>query len=125
MLSTGGSGARREKSIRHGHISTLHIWWTRRPLAMCSAVIYGALWPGPADSDLPPGVPGRRRSSSTHPCVRSSAQCDPPHRAIHSAAKVPPRFSAAKFSYVRARALRAGISCAIIAVPKLEWWPSG
>ena len=25
--------ARREKSIRHGHISTLHIWWARRPLA--------------------------------------------------------------------------------------------
>ncbi|MCW5976872.1 MAG: DUF1156 domain-containing protein [Bryobacteraceae bacterium] len=24
--------ARREKSIRHGHISTLHIWWARRPL---------------------------------------------------------------------------------------------
>ena len=27
--------ARREKSIRHGHISTLHIWWARRPLAAC------------------------------------------------------------------------------------------
>lgn len=25
--------ARREKSIRHGHISTLHIWWAQRPLA--------------------------------------------------------------------------------------------
>jgi len=25
--------ARREKSTRHGHISTLHIWWARRPLA--------------------------------------------------------------------------------------------
>ncbi|MBI2825950.1 MAG: DUF1156 domain-containing protein [Planctomycetia bacterium] len=25
----------REKSIRHGHISTLHIWWARRPLAAC------------------------------------------------------------------------------------------
>ena len=29
--------ARREKSIRHGHISTLHIWWARRPLAACRA----------------------------------------------------------------------------------------
>ena len=27
--------ARREKSIRHGHISTLHMWWARRPLAAC------------------------------------------------------------------------------------------
>jgi len=42
--------ARREKSIRHGHISTLHIWWARRPLAACRAVICAALWPDPADS---------------------------------------------------------------------------
>jgi putative DNA methylase len=35
--------ARREKSIRHGHISTLHIWWARRPLAACRAVIRPAL----------------------------------------------------------------------------------
>src|SRR5260370_7446454 len=41
--------ARREKSIRHGHISTLHIWWARRPLAACRAVICAALWPDPAD----------------------------------------------------------------------------
>ncbi len=33
--------ARREKSIRHGHISTLHIWWARRPLAACRAVVLG------------------------------------------------------------------------------------
>src|SRR4051794_15274130 len=41
--------ARREKSIRHGHISTLHIWWARRPLAACRAVICASLWPDPAD----------------------------------------------------------------------------
>ncbi len=41
--------ARREKSIRHGHISSLHIWWARRPLAACRAVICAALWPDPAD----------------------------------------------------------------------------
>ena len=40
--------ARREKSIRHGHISTLHIWWARRPLAACRAVLCAALWPDPA-----------------------------------------------------------------------------
>ncbi len=45
--------ARREKSIRHGHISTLHIWWARRPLAACRAVICAALWPDPADSLCP------------------------------------------------------------------------
>ena len=45
--------ARREKSIRHGHISTLHIWWARRPLAACRAVLCAALWPDPAQEDCP------------------------------------------------------------------------
>src|SRR6478736_3195096 len=45
--------ARREKSIRHGHISTLHIWWARRPLAACRAVICAALWPDPVDALCP------------------------------------------------------------------------
>src|SRR5262245_49444841 len=45
---------RREKSIRHGHISTLHIWWARRPLAACRAVICAALWPDPGDPLCPP-----------------------------------------------------------------------
>ncbi len=35
----------REKNIRHGHISTLHIWWARRPLASSRASIYAALTP--------------------------------------------------------------------------------
>jgi len=45
--------ARREKSIRHGHISTLHIWWARRPLAACRAVICASLWPDPVDPLCP------------------------------------------------------------------------
>ncbi len=45
--------ARREKSIRHGHISTLHIWWARRPLAACRAVLCAALWPDPAEPLCP------------------------------------------------------------------------
>jgi len=39
----------REKNIRHGHISTLHIWWARRPLAASRAIIYAALVPEPED----------------------------------------------------------------------------
>lgn len=46
--------ARREKSIRHGHISTLHIWWARRPLAACRAVLCASLWPAPAEAACPP-----------------------------------------------------------------------
>lgn len=45
--------ARREKSIRHGHISTLHIWWARRPLAACRAVLCASLWPDPVDPLCP------------------------------------------------------------------------
>ena len=45
--------ARREKSIRHGHICTLHIWWARRPLAACRAVICASLWPDPSDEMCP------------------------------------------------------------------------
>ena len=45
--------ARREKTIRHGHISTLHIWWARRPLAACRAVICATLWPDPVDPLCP------------------------------------------------------------------------
>ncbi len=39
----------REKSIRHGHISTLHIWWARRPLAAMRAAIFASLIPAPKD----------------------------------------------------------------------------
>lgn len=39
----------KEKNIRHGHISTLHIWWARRPLASSRATIYSALIPKPED----------------------------------------------------------------------------
>jgi len=41
----------REKNIRHGHISTLHIWWARRPLAASRATIFAALIPAPPDRD--------------------------------------------------------------------------
>ncbi|MGA9348990.1 MAG: DUF1156 domain-containing protein [Anaerolineae bacterium] len=39
----------REKNIRHGHISTLHIWWARRPLASSRATAYAALTPATDD----------------------------------------------------------------------------
>lgn len=35
----------REKNTRHGHISTLHIWWARKPLAASHSSIYAALTP--------------------------------------------------------------------------------
>lgn len=44
-----GQESAREKNIRHGHISTLHIWWARRPLAASRATIYASLIPAPKD----------------------------------------------------------------------------
>jgi len=37
----------REKSIRHGHPSTLHLWWARRPLAACRSMLMALLLPDP------------------------------------------------------------------------------
>jgi putative DNA methylase len=45
--------AAREKSIRHGHPSTLHLWWARRPLAACRAMLLGLLLPDPCDPHCP------------------------------------------------------------------------
>ena len=44
----------RDKSIRHGHISTLHLWWARRPLPVCRAVVFASLVPDPDDPACPP-----------------------------------------------------------------------
>lgn len=41
--------AAREKSIRHGHPSTLHLWWARRPLAACRAVLFASLVDDPSN----------------------------------------------------------------------------
>src|ERR1700726_3204427 len=38
----------REKSIRYGHPSTLHLWWARRPLAACRAVLFAQLVDDPS-----------------------------------------------------------------------------
>ena len=40
----------REKSIRHGHPSTLHLWWARRPLATCRAVLFASLVDDPSSN---------------------------------------------------------------------------
>lgn len=53
--------ASREKSVRKGHISTLHLWWARRPLAACRAAVYGALVP--ASRFQPKNGPEEKRAS--------------------------------------------------------------
>ena len=54
--------AAREKSIRHGHPSTLHLWWARRPLAACRAVLFASLVDDPSNSeDLTEAEQDRKR----------------------------------------------------------------
>ena len=45
-----------EKNVRHGHISTLHIWPARRPLAACRAALIATLLPDPSTQPKPDGM---------------------------------------------------------------------
>jgi putative DNA methylase len=61
-LDAINEAAAREKSIRHGHPSTLHLWWARRPLAAARAVIFAQLvndpswkWEMEHPGQIPPG----------------------------------------------------------------------
>ena len=47
-LQAINAASAREKSIRHGHPSTLHLWWARRPLAACRAVLFAQLVDDPS-----------------------------------------------------------------------------
>ena len=47
-LQAINAASSREKSIRHGHPSTLHLWWARRPLAACRAVLFASLVDDPS-----------------------------------------------------------------------------
>ncbi len=54
-LPSISAASAREKSIRHGHPSTLHLWWARRPLAAARAVIFSQMVDDPsANPDLFP-----------------------------------------------------------------------
>jgi putative DNA methylase len=55
----------REKSIRHGHPSTLHLWWARRPLAACRAMLLALLLPDPCDPVCPQEFKTRARNILT------------------------------------------------------------
>lgn len=59
-LDAINEAAAKEKSIRHGHPSTLHLWWARRPLAAARAVIFGQMVNDPSwkwEVDHPGEVP--------------------------------------------------------------------
>ena len=62
----------REKSIRHGHPSTLHLWWARRPLAACRAVIFASMVDDPADcpEEFPTDAAQRKKRECLHEIIR-------------------------------------------------------
>jgi putative DNA methylase len=47
-LDTINKASAREKSIRHGHPSTLHLWWSRKPTATARAVIFAQMVDDPS-----------------------------------------------------------------------------
>lgn len=63
-LEAINAASAREKSIRHGHPSTLHLWWARRPLAAARAIIFGQMVDDPSTYiDTLLGVPETRRAA--------------------------------------------------------------
>jgi putative DNA methylase len=52
-IATVSQHAAREKSVRHGHPSTLLLWWARRPPASSRAMLLALLLPDPADPLCP------------------------------------------------------------------------
>ena len=63
-LEAINAAAAREKSIRHGHPSTLHLWWARRPLAAARAVIFAQMVDDPSEyADVLLSDPKRKREA--------------------------------------------------------------
>jgi len=68
----------REKSIRHGHPSTLHLWWARRPLAAARAVIFAQMVDDP--SAHPDRFPTAEPARGVHPRHRRVSKSN--HRTL-------------------------------------------
>ena len=71
-LDAINAASAREKSIRHGHPSTLHLWWARRPLAACRAVIFASLVDDPGDcaDEFPSEDAQRAERQRLHDLIR-------------------------------------------------------
>jgi adenine-specific DNA methylase len=63
----------REKSIRHGHPSTMHLWWSRKPLATARAILFCQLVddPGSIPEEFRNGEEIERESKATQPLQRT------------------------------------------------------
>ena len=75
-LEKVSTDSKHEKNVRHGHISTLHIWPARRPLAACRAVTIATLLPDPADAPETVKMEYTRLSGSPLPDRQRDYLCD-------------------------------------------------
>ncbi len=75
-LQKVSTDSKHEKNVRHGHISTLHIWPARRPLAACRAVTIATLLPDPADAPETIKKEYTRLSGSPLPDRQRKYLCD-------------------------------------------------
>ncbi len=76
-LEAINAASAREKSIRHGHPSTLHLWWARRPLAACRAVLFAQLVDDPSGyTDKLLHDPKIRARAEADLAVRLKAWCE-------------------------------------------------
>lgn len=116
----------REKSIRHGHPSTLHMWWARRPLAACRAVIFASMVDDPSShaDEFPTEEEQRVEREQLHKIIRklveweSTDESQPVVRALMAKARheiarsvarsrgeTPPTDPAAVLNYLREHTL--------------------
>ena len=86
-LDAINTASAREKSIRHGHPSTLHLWWARRPLAAARAVIFAQMVDDPSEYvDVLLSDPKQKRAAerelkkrvAAHAAKRALARDDAP-----------------------------------------------
>ena len=87
--------SKREKSIRHGHPSTLHLWWSRKPLAACRAVIFASMVDDPSScpDEFPTEQAQRAERNRLHDIIRrmvkweSTDESKPESRPIQNEAR--------------------------------------
>src|SRR3954447_11008390 len=73
-LEAINAASAREKSIRHGHPSTLHLWWARRPLAAARAVLFSQMVDDPSEHvDALLDDPARKRAAQRELAKRREA----------------------------------------------------
>lgn len=84
-LEAVNAASAREKSLRHGNISTMHLWWARRPLAMSRAVVLGTLLPDPGDELIRKEILGLIGAASEFEAASDAGRLNPLRKLLQKA----------------------------------------